>query len=87
VTEERRLTNRYKKEGCVKQPSFLWAKRPALHGSQEAKRDALLTKFAYKAACKASVNSSWVSTIGFAFMLLAFAAFSASTAISVSVTP
>ena len=41
----------------------------------------------YKAACKASVNSSRVSTIGFAFILLALAAFSTSTAISPSVTP
>jgi ABC-type molybdenum transport system ATPase subunit/photorepair protein PhrA len=41
----------------------------------------------YSAACKIVVNSALVSTIGFAFMLLALAAFSTSDSISVSVTP
>jgi selenophosphate synthetase-related protein len=41
----------------------------------------------YKAARKAAVNSSRVSRIGFAFMLLAFAAFSTSSAMWLSVMP
>ncbi len=55
------------------------------------RRNRLLTRAARKAAQIArvmiSVNSSGVSTIGLAFILLAFAAFSTSTPQSAELTP
>ena len=46
-----------------------------------------LRPFTYSAACRASVNSSRVRTIGLAFMLLAFAAFSTNSGTSFTVMP